>query len=102
MYEKAIMQPVLQISISIALGIAGLIILILSARWLRSGSISKRLVQFVEVPMDDTQRRANAVRMKSRIITGSFFRPTLIPACRSVGTFFGRVTARGAIEGLEQ
>ncbi len=96
------MQLIFQISISMVLGIAGLVILILGARWLTSGSFSKRLVQYVEVPMDDTQRRANAVRMQSRIITGSFFSRTFIPAVRSVGRFFGRVTPRGAIEGLEQ
>jgi hypothetical protein len=49
------MQLNMQIIISIALGIAGLTILVLSVRWLRSGSVSKRLVQYVENPLEDAK-----------------------------------------------
>jgi hypothetical protein len=41
-----------QIAISFALGIIGLIILILGARWLSSGSLASRLSQYVESPTD--------------------------------------------------
>lgn len=94
------MQLLMQITISMALGLAGLVVLVLGARWLRSGSLSKRLVQYVSTPLDNTPSRANAIRIQPRMITGSFLNRTLIPAIRGVGRFFGRITPGGQIEGL--
>jgi tight adherence protein C len=94
------MQLNLQIIISMAAGIFGLVLLVLSVRWLRTGSISKRLVQYVSVPLDSTQSRANAARIQPRIITGSFASRTIIPTIRGIGRFFGRITPGGAIESL--
>lgn len=94
------MQLNMLIIVSITLGILGLVLLVLSIRWLRTGGLSKRLLQYVSVPIDDKRTRANTARIQPRIITGSFVSRTLIPAVRSVGRFFGRITPGGAIEGL--
>jgi tight adherence protein C len=102
MYEEGIMQLFMQISISIALGIVGLIVLILGARWLNSSSLSKRLDQYVASPLDNSGNKANAVRIQPRLITGSFFNRTITPAIHAIGGFFGRLTPGGAIEGLAQ
>ena len=48
------MQLFMQITISIALGIAGITVLVLSVRWLRSGGLNKRLVQYVETPLESS------------------------------------------------
>ena len=94
------MQLYLQITLSTLLGAAGLTILIISARWLRSGSVSKRLVQYVETPLETSRSRTTVSRVQPRLITGSFINRTFIPAIRGVGRFFGRMTPGGAIEGL--
>jgi tight adherence protein C len=94
------MQLYMQIGISIMIGIVGLSILILSARWLRSGDLSKRLVQYVETPLDDTRSRKNVVRIQPRVITGSFSSRILMPAIHGIGRFFGRITPAGSIENL--
>jgi tight adherence protein C len=96
------MQLFMQITISMALGVVGLIFLVLSVRWLRSGSLSKRLVQYVETPLESTRGRANTIRIQPRIITGSFVSRTFNPAIRGIGRFFGRITPAGAIENLAQ
>jgi len=96
------MPLILQISSGILIGIAGLAILVLSVRWLRAGSISKRLVQYVSVPMDTTRSQVNASLRQPRLITGSFAARTFIPAIRWIGRIFGRITPSGAIEGLSK
>jgi tight adherence protein C len=90
----------MQITISMVLGVAGLAVLVLSVRWLTSGSVSKRLVQYVETPLESTHGRANAIRIQPRVITGSFVSRTFTPAIRGIGRFFGRITPSGAIEDL--
>jgi tight adherence protein C len=94
------MQLIMQITIGIALGILGITILILSLRWLRSGNMNKRLVQYVETPLEDMQNRPNAVRIQPRVITGSFVSRLITPTIRWVGRLFGRITPAGAIENL--
>jgi tight adherence protein C len=96
------MQLYMQISISVILGVAGLVVLIFGMRWFRSGSVSKRLNQYVAAPLDNSRTRVNAARLPPRVITGSFFNRTILPAFRGVGRFFGRITPGGAIEGLSQ
>jgi len=93
-------MQVMQISISVALGIAGLLFLVLSVRWMRSGSLTKRLVQYVETPLEDTYSRSKTVRIQPRVITGSFSSRTFIPAIRAIGRFFGRITPAAAIDNL--
>jgi tight adherence protein C len=93
-------MQIMQISISVALGIAGLLFLILSVRWMRSGSLTKRLLQYVETPLEDTHGRTSTVRIQPRVITGSFTSRTFMPAIRAIGRFFGRITPAGAIENL--
>ena len=94
------MQLIMQITISVVLGILGISVLILSLRWLRSGNFSKRLVQYVEAPLEGIQTRANMVRMQPRVITGSFTSRTFLPAIRWVGRLFGRITPASSIENL--
>jgi tight adherence protein C len=94
------MQLYMQISVSFILGIAGLIVLILGARWLTSNSMSKRLNQYVTAPLDDNRSKATATRTLPRNITGSFFTRTIMPAIKGIGRFFGRLTPGGSIESL--
>ena len=94
------MQMFTQIGMSLALGIAGLIVLVLGARWLNSNTMSKRLNQYVAIPLETTHSRTNTARTQSRVITGSFVNRTITPAIKVVGSFFGRITPGGAIEGL--
>ncbi|OGN93473.1 MAG: hypothetical protein A2Z71_04440 [Chloroflexi bacterium RBG_13_50_21] len=96
------MQLMMQITISIVLGILGIAILLLSMRWLRTGNMSKRLAQYVETPMDASQNRPNTPRMQPRVITGSFVSRTITPTIRWVGRFFGRITPTGAIENISK
>jgi tight adherence protein C len=94
------MQMFTQISLSLALGIAGIVILVLGARWLSANTMSKRLNQYVAAPLDNTRSRANTGRNQSRVISGSFANRTITPAIKGVGRFFGRITPSGAIENL--
>jgi tight adherence protein C len=96
------MQLFMQIGLSIALGIAGITVLVLSARWLRSGSLNKRLMHYVETPLESSSSRGNVARVQPRVITGSFFSRIVIPAIRGVGGFFGRITPSGAIENISK
>jgi tight adherence protein C len=94
------MQFYMQITISIVLGISGISILILSLRWLGSGNINQRLVQYVEIPLEGIQNQANPMRIQPRVITGSFISRTFIPAIRWIGGIFGRITPTGSTENL--
>jgi tight adherence protein C len=93
------MQLFMQITISIALGIAGLTVITLGVRWLRSSGIDKRLVQYVETPLQSSSSRSVA-RIQPRVITGSFFNRTITPAIKWVGGVFGRITPSGAIDNI--
>jgi tight adherence protein C len=96
------MQFFTQITLSVFLGVAGLVVLILSTRWLRSGTMSKRLNEYVASPLENPHNRTNITRAQPRLITGSFFNRILTPAVRGIGSFFGRITPSGAIEGLSR
>ena len=54
------MQLYLQITVSVMLVIAGLIVLAAGVRWLSSGTLTKRLIQYVAGPLEFTHTRANA------------------------------------------
>ncbi len=94
------MQQFILISISFALGIAGLTVIALGIRWLRSGGIDKRLVQYVETPLQTSGTHTNTARIQPRVITGSFFNRTITPAIKWVGGLFGRITPSGAIDDI--
>jgi tight adherence protein C len=96
------MQIFMQITISIALGIVGITILVLSVRWLRTGGVNTRLVQYVEVPLQIGSSRVDVARVQPRLITGSFLSRTVMPAIRAIGGFFGRITPSGAIESISR
>ena len=94
------MQLIMQITISFILGILGITFLALSIRWLRSGTLSKRLTQYVETPLEEPLKRKNMARIQPRVITGSFSSRIFIPALRAVGRLFGRLTPAGSMESL--
>lgn len=96
------MQLLAQISISVILGIIGIAFLLLSVRFVRTVNLSKRLVQYVETPLEDTRSRKNQVRIQPRIITGSFGSRIFMPAIRGIGAFFGRLTPAGSIDNLSK
>jgi tight adherence protein C len=94
------MQLFMQIGISTILGIAGVAVLLLSFRWLTSNNMGRRLVQYVEAPLENTNLRTKIVRSQSRLITGSFATRVIVPAIRWIGRIFGRITPAGSIENL--
>ncbi len=94
------MQLLLQIGLSIFLGVLGVVFIVLAVRSLRTGTLSKRLTQYVEAPLEDGSTRKNTARIQPRIITGSFSSRIFIPALRGIGRFFGRITPAGAIDNL--
>lgn len=94
------MQLIMQIIISIVLGILGISVLILSMRWLRSGNLNQRLVQYVETPLEGILNRSKVTLVQPRVITGSFASRIFTPAIRGIGRFFGRITPAGSIESL--
>lgn len=96
------MQMFAQIAVSIVFSLAGVIVLVMGARRLVSGSMSKRLTQFVGTPLDNTHTQINAARMPARNITGSFFSRVFTPAIKGIGRLFGRLMPGGAIEGLSR
>ena len=102
MYEVTPVQYFMQISVSVILGIVGITFIVLSVRWLGSGSVSKRLVQYVETPLEEGPSRKNQARIQPRIITGSFSSRIFVPALRGIGRFVGRITPAGAIENLSK
>jgi tight adherence protein C len=96
------MQLMMPIILSIVMGLLGITFLILGFRWLRSSNLNKRLVQYVESPLEGTQNRTNIVRMQPRMITGSFISRTITPAIRWVGRLFGRITPTRTIENISK
>ncbi|NJD60429.1 MAG: hypothetical protein C3F13_04485 [Anaerolineales bacterium] len=96
------MQYLMQITLSLVLGIAGLTIIFLGVRWLTTSNVNKRLVQYVETPLQVLEGKKNIPRMQSRNITGSFFGRIVTPAIKAIGRFFGRITPAGAIENISK
>jgi tight adherence protein C len=90
----------MQILLSIVLSIGGIVVLVLSLGLLRKSSLSKRLVQYVATPLNSTRQGINTARTQPRVITGTLLSRTFIPAIKAVGRFFGRLTPKGAIDGL--
>jgi tight adherence protein C len=102
MFEDNPMQLFLQIGLSVILGFLGIIFIALAVRSLRSGTVSKRLTQYVEAPLEESHFRKIPVRIQPRIITGSFSSRIFVPALRGIGRFFGRITPTGTIENLSK
>ena len=94
------MQIIPQIIISIILGVLGITFVALSIRWMRSGTLSKRLTQYVETPLEEPIMRKNMARIQPRVITGSFSSRMIVPAVRAIGRLFGRLTPAGSIDNL--
>ena len=89
-------------TISIVLSLAGMVVLVLGVRRLISGSVSKRLTQYVATPLENTNSRINTVKLPPRNITGSFSNRVFTPGIKAIGRLFGRLTPGGAIEGLSR
>jgi tight adherence protein C len=96
------MQYLMQITLSLVLGIAGITIIVLGVRWLTTSNVSKRLVQYVETPLQVMEGKKNTPRIQPRNITGSFFGRVVTPAIKAIGRFFGRITPSGAIENISK
>ncbi len=94
------MQLYVQIGLSFTLGIAGIVAIVLSVRWLRTNTLSRRLVQYVEAPLETTGSHRLAVNVQPRVITGSFTSRTVIPAVKWIGGLFGRITPSSAIDSI--
>jgi tight adherence protein C len=94
------MQILIQVIISAVLGIAGIAILLLSLRWLTSNNMGRRLVQYVEAPLENTDLRSKIIRSQPRLITGSFGSRVVVPVVKWIGALFGRITPAGSIEDL--
>jgi tight adherence protein C len=94
------MQILIQVIISAVLGIAGIAILLLSLRWLTSNNMGRRLVQYVEAPLENTDLRSKIIRSQPRLITGTFGSRVVVPAVKWIGALFGRITPAGSIEDL--
>ncbi len=92
----------MQVSLSVFLGFLGLIFIVLAVRALRGGTLSKRLTQYVEAPLEEGQIRKNLVRTQPRLITGSFSSRIFVPALRAIGRLFGRITPAGTIDNLSK
>jgi tight adherence protein C len=90
----------LQIGLSVILGILGIIFIALAVRSMRGETLTKRLSQYVEAPLEDGRIRKTIVRIQPRIITGSFSSRIFTPALRAIGRFFGRLTPSGTIDNL--
>jgi tight adherence protein C len=96
------MQLIMQLSISAALAIAGIVAIVLAVRWIRTNSMDKRLVQYVETPLQGMDSKVPVARQQPRVIQGSFTNRTVVPAIKAVGRFFGRITPTGAIESISK
>ncbi len=94
------MQLTMQIGVSIALGIAGIVAIVLSVRWLRTNTLAKRLVQYVEEPLEPPRTHGLVVNVQPRVITGSFFTRTILPAIKWIGGLFGRITPSSSIDSI--
>ncbi len=94
------MQLFMQIGLSIILGVLGVVFIVLAVRSLRTGTLDKRLTQYVEAPLEEGSSRKTTARIQPRLITGSFSSRIFIPALRGIGRLFGRITPAGAIENL--
>jgi tight adherence protein C len=91
-----------QISLSIILGILGILFIAISLRALRKGNLSDRLIQYVETPLEDGHGKKKVIRTQTRVITGTFSSRIFIPAIRAIGRFFGRITPSGTIDNLSK
>ena len=96
------MQPITQISLSFIIGIIGVIFIVFSVRSMRAGDILHRLIQYVELPLEDGVIHKKIIRSQTRIITGSFASRIFKPALHAVGRFFGRITPTRTIAHLSK
>ncbi len=79
----------------------GLIVLILSLRWLWGSDLSARLETFVVEEETQTQRASAAAIVRSREISGTFLSRTVLPFFRQLGSLLGRLTPAHSMEDLK-
>ena len=87
---------------SAVLVLVGVLILLLSTRWLFSDNISIRLKDFVEAELYGQSHAGTSVVIPSREITGNLLSRLFIPSVRNLGNFFGRLTPTSAIESIQR
>jgi tight adherence protein C len=96
------MQSITHISLSFILGIIGVIFIVISARSMRASELYQRLVQYVEIPLEDGVIHKKIFRSQTRIITGSFAIRIFKPLLLAIGRFFGRITPTRTIQHLSK
>jgi tight adherence protein C len=96
------MQSITQVSLSFILGIIGVIFIVISARSMGSGDVYQRLVQYVEIPLEDGVMHKKIVRSQTRFITGSFASRIFKPVLHAIGRFFGRITPTRTLQHLSK
>jgi len=96
------MMVLMNLSISVALGIAGIAAIIIALRSIRTSSIEKRLVQYVEAPLLSSDGHMTIARQQPRVIQGSFLKRIITPAIKAIGNIFGRITPADGIERISR
>jgi tight adherence protein C len=95
-----IAQLPLFVLLSVVLLAAGVLVLVLSYRWVNREDLSHRLNEFVADQTHRTGRRLRPTAVQTRNLTGSLISRLLVPLIKTIGRFFGRLTPAGAIESL--
>ena len=80
----------------------GLIVLIVSLRWLWGSDLSARLETFVAEDEAQTRRVNTAAMVRSRELSGSFMTRTIMPFFRQMGNLLGRLTPAHSMDSLRR
>lgn len=94
------MQIVLIGIIGAALGIIGLVFLVLSLRWIQMDDVTERLKEYVTDTSVDTHRWRGRGPVAPRELSGSLTARLIMPTVHGIGQFLGRMTPSGAIDNI--
>jgi tight adherence protein C len=94
------MQIILIGIIGSALGVIGLVFLILSLRWVQMDDVTERLKEYVTDTTVEQHRWRGRGPVAPRELTGSLVARLILPVVRGVGRFLGRMTPSGAIDNI--
>ena len=83
-----------------ALGVIGLVFLILALRWVNADDVTDRLKEYVAETTPDQRRWRNRGAVAPRELTGSLVSRLIMPVIRGIGRLLGRLTPTGAIENI--
>jgi len=88
--------------IGAALGVVGLVFLVLSLRWISADNITDRLKEYVADTTVDQHRWRSRGPVAPRELSGSLVARLIMPVIRGVGRFLGRMTPSGAIDNINR